>query len=124
VSGKRGFTLIELLVVLAIIGVLLMIAAPRYFSQIDRSKEVVLSQNLHLMREAIQQYYADKGKYPDKLESLVTGRYLREMPLDPVTERADTWIVLPPPDAGQSGVYDVKSGAPGSGKDGTPYKDL
>ena len=123
-SGKRGFTLIELLVVLAIIGVLLMIAAPRYFSSVDRSKEAVLRQNLHQMREAIQQYYADKGKYPDKLESLVTGRYLREVPLDPVTERTDTWIVLPPPDAEQSGVYDVRSGAPGSGKDGTPYKDL
>ena len=66
-SGKRGFTLIELLVVLAIIGVLLAIAAPRYFSSVDRSKDAVLRSNLHQMREAIQQYYADKGKYPENL---------------------------------------------------------
>jgi general secretion pathway protein G len=123
VSGKRGFTLIELLVVLAIIGVLLAIAAPRYFSSVDRSKDAVLRSNLHQMREAIQQYYADKGKYPENLGSLVTERYLREVPLDPVTERADTWIVVPPPDPEQSGVFDVRSGAPGNGKDGTRYRD-
>ena len=122
-SGKRGFTLIELLVVLAIIGVLLAIAAPRYFSSVDRSKDAVLRSNLHQMREAIQQYYADKGKYPENLGSLVTERYLREVPLDPVTERADTWIVVPPPDPEQSGVFDVRSGAPGNGKDGTRYRD-
>ncbi|MFZ1909199.1 MAG: prepilin-type N-terminal cleavage/methylation domain-containing protein [Burkholderiales bacterium] len=122
-SGKRGFTLIELLVVLAIIGVLLAIAAPRYFSSVDRSKDAVLRSNLHQMREAIQQYYADKGKYPENLERLVTERYLREVPLDPVTERADTWIVVAPPDPEQSGVFDVRSGAPGNGKDGTRYRD-
>jgi len=123
VSGKRGFTLIELLVVLAIIGVLLAIAAPRYFSSVDRSKDAVLRSNLHQMREAIQQYYADKDKYPEKLGSLVTERYLREVPVDPITERADTWIVVPPPDPEQSGVFDVRSGAPGNGRDGTRYRD-
>jgi general secretion pathway protein G len=123
VTGKRGFTLIELLVVLAIIGVLLTLAAPRYFSSVDRSKEAVLRADLHRMREAIQQYYADKGKYPEKLETLVTERYLREMPRDPITERSDTWIPVPPPDGTQTGVYDVHSGAPGNAKDGSPYKD-
>lgn len=122
-SGKRGFTLIELLVVLAIIGVLLALAAPRYFSSVDRSKEAVLRENLHRMREAIQQYYADKGKYPEKLETLATERYLREVPVDPITERADTWIVVQPPDPEQSGVFDLRSGAPGNGKDGTPYRN-
>ena len=122
-SGKRGFTLIELLVVLAIIGVLLALAAPRYFSSVDRSKEAVLRENLHQMREAIQQYYADKGKYPETLETLATERYLRKVPIDPITERADTWIVVPPPDGTQSGVFDVRSGAPGNGRDGTPYRD-
>ena len=122
-SGKRGFTLIELLVVLAIIGVLLALAAPRYFSSVDRSKEAVLRENLHQMREAIQQYYADKGKYPETLETLATDRYLRKVPIDPITERSDTWIVVPPPDGTQSGVFDVRSGAPGNGRDGTPYRD-
>lgn len=121
-SGKRGFTLIELLVVLAIIGVLLALATPRYFSSLDRSKEAVLRDNLHRMREAIQQYYADKGKYPETLETLAADRYLREVPIDPITGRADTWIAVPPPDGTENGVFDVRSGAPGNGRDGTPYR--
>jgi general secretion pathway protein G len=124
VSGRRGFTLIELLVVLAIIGVLLALAVPRYFSSVDRSKETVLKENLHQMREAIQQYYADKGKYPEKLETLADEHYLRKVPVDPVTERSDTWVVIPPEDPDKGGVYDVHSGAPGNGEDGVPYKDL
>jgi len=124
VSGRRGFTLIELLIVLAIIGVLLMLAVPRYFHSLDRSKEAVLKENLHQMREAIQQYYADKGKYPEKLETLADERYLRKVPVDPVTERSDTWVVVPPEDTSQGGVYDVHSGAPGNDEDGKPYKDL
>lgn len=123
-SGKRGFTLIELLVVLAIIGVLLALAVPRYFHSLDRSKETVLRENLHQMREAIQQYYADKGKYPEKLETLADERYLRKVPVDPVTERSDTWVVIPPEDLDKGGVYDVHSGAPGKGEDGVPYKEL
>lgn len=123
-SGRRGFTLIELLIVLAIIGVLLMLAVPRYFHSLDRSKEAVLKENLHQMREAIQQYYADKGKYPEKLETLADERYLRKVPVDPVTERSDTWVVVPREDTSQGGVYDVHSGAPGNDEDGKPYKDL
>ena len=109
---------------LAIIGVLLVLAVPRYFQSVDRSKEAVLKENLHQMREAIQQYYADKGKYPDKLETLADERYLRKVPVDPVTERNDTWVVVPPEDPSKGGVYDVQSGATGKGEDGTPYKDL
>jgi len=104
--------------------VLLMLAVPRYFHSLDRSKEAVLKENLHQMREAIQQYYADKGKYPEKLETLADERYLRKVPVDPVTERSDTWVVVPPEDTSQGGVYDVHSGAPGNDEDGKPYKDL
>lgn len=120
----RGFTLVELLVVFAIIAVLLAIAVPRYFSSETRAREAVLKENLYVMREAIQQYYADKGKYPEQLESLAAEKYLRAIPLDPVTESATTWVVVPPQDAGKGGVYDVKSGAPGAGADGKPFSEL
>jgi general secretion pathway protein G len=121
---RRGFTLIELLVVLAIVGMLLVLAVPRYFSSIERSKENVLRENLYQMREAIQHYYADKGKYPELLEALAEHRYLRKIPLDPITERADSWIVVPPPDLEEGGVYDVRSGAEGITADGRPYREL
>jgi len=120
----RGFTLVELLVVFAIIAVLLAIAVPRYFSSETRAKETVLKENLYVMREAIQQYYADKGRYPETLEALATEKYLRQIPLDPVTESAATWIVVPPQDTGKGGVYDVHSGAPGAGADGKAFSEL
>jgi general secretion pathway protein G len=118
---RRGFTLIELLVVLAIVATLLTLALPRYFSSVDRSKEAVLKENLYQMREAISRYHADKGKYPETLESLAADKYLRKVPLDPMTESAASWIVVRPenPDAG--GVYDVKSGAAGKALDGSEF---
>lgn len=118
---RAGFTLIELLVVLAIIGLLLMIAMPRYFGSIDRSKEVVLRENLYQLRDAIGKYYGDKGRYPESIEALATEKYLRKVPLDPVTESAATWIAVPPEDAQKGGVFDVRSGAPGKSSDGTEY---
>jgi general secretion pathway protein G len=124
VGGRRGFTLVELLVVLAVIGVLLSVALPRYFGNIDRSKDAVLKENLHQMREAIQHYYADKGKYPERLDALAEHKYLRRIPVDPVTEKADTWIVVAPADNAAGGVYDVKSGAEGKTRDGVPYAEL
>jgi general secretion pathway protein G len=120
----RGFTLVELLVVFAIIGLLLAIAVPRYFGSHERAKEAVLRENLHQMREAIQQYYADKGRYPEKLETLATEKYLRSIPLDPITERTDTWVVVPPEALDKGGVYDVRSGAQGAGADGKPFAEL
>ncbi len=120
----RGFTLVELLVVFAIIAVLLAIAVPRYFSSETRAKETVLKENLYVMRQAIQQYYADKGRYPETLETLATEKYLRQIPLDPVTESAATWVVVPPEQADKGGVYDVKSGAPGAGADGKAFAEL
>jgi general secretion pathway protein G len=116
-----GFTLVELLVVLSIIALLLSIAAPRYFQHVERSKEAVLRENLATLRDALDQYHADKGRWPDRLESLAEEHYLRTVPTDPVTGQTDTWITVPAEDG--AGVNNVKSGAPGVGTDGTPYAD-
>jgi general secretion pathway protein G len=118
---KRGFTLIELLVVLAIIATLLTIAVPRYYSSIDKSKEAVLKENLYQMRDAIGKYYADRGKYPESLQALATDKYLRSLPLDPVTDSTTTWIAVPHEDPQKSGVVDVRSGAQGKALDGTEF---
>jgi general secretion pathway protein G len=118
---RKGFTLIELLIVLAIVAVLLTIAVPRYYASLDRSKEAVLKENLYQLRDAIGKYYADKGKYPQTLESLATDKYLRKVPLDPITDSASTWLVVSPDDPQKSGVFDVRSGAPGKALDGTEY---
>jgi general secretion pathway protein G len=118
---RSGFTLIELLVVLAIIATLLTLAVPRYFGSMDKSKEAVLKENLNQMREAISRYHADKGKYPESLDALAADRYLRDVPLDPITESRGTWLVLAPPDAQKSGVFDVKSGAAGKAIDGSEF---
>lgn len=118
---RRGFTLVELLVVLAIIGLLLSIAVPRYYGSLDKSKETVLKENLFQLRDAIDKYHADKGRYPESLESLAADKYLRSVPLDPITDSTATWIVVPPADPQKNGVYDVRSGAPGKARDGTEY---
>jgi general secretion pathway protein G len=119
-----GFTLIELLVVLAIIAALLAIAAPRYFTSLDRARESALRETLFVMRDAIDKYHGDTGRYPGSINELIEKRYLRKLPPDPVTESTDTWIVvMPPAGAAARQVYDVKSGAPGEGSDGTPYAD-
>jgi general secretion pathway protein G len=118
---KKGFTLIELLVVLAIVALLLTIAVPRYYASLDRSKEAVLKENLYQLRDAISKYYADKGKYPQTLDALATDKYLRKVPLDPITESVSTWQVVAPEDPQKGGVYDVRSGAPGKALDGTEF---
>jgi general secretion pathway protein G len=117
-----GFTLIELLVVMAIIGVLLTIAAPRYFRSVDKSKEAVLRQNLSLTRQAIDKYFGDNGKYPDSLDDLVQKKYLRSLPYDPITESTATWVIIAPENADLGAVYDIKSGATGVGLNGTEYQ--
>lgn len=121
-AKHRGFTLIELLVVMAVIATLLTIALPRYFQHLDRAREVTLKESLAVMREAIDKYQGDTGRYPETLEELVAKRYLRKLPVDPLTEVADTWVLVPPPDEpGSRRVWDVKSGAEGLGLDGTDY---
>jgi len=113
--------LIELLVVMAALGLLLSIAAPRYVEHVDRAREVVLKQNLAGMRDAIDKFYADRARYPKDLQELVQQRYLRQVPLDPVTDRIDSWVLVAP--AGQPGaaVFDVRSGAIGQARDGSTY---
>jgi len=118
---KKGFTLIELLVVMAIVATLLTIAVPRYFVSIDRSREAVLKENLFQIRDAIGKYHADKGKYPESLQTLATEQYLRKVPIDPVTQSEMTWVVVPVPGSETAGVFDVRSGAPGRSTNGTEF---
>ncbi|MCW7537682.1 type II secretion system GspH family protein [Aquabacterium sp. A7-Y] len=126
-SRQRGFTLVELLVVMAIIATLLSLVGPRYMASLDRANETVLRTNLRLTREAIDKFRADTGRYPVTLEELVQRRYLRDVPLDPMTTRNDTWVLTTPrgspieEGAAERGVYDVHSGAEGRGRDGTAY---
>jgi general secretion pathway protein G len=119
----KGFTLIELLAVMVIIALLLTIAVPKYFSSVDRSREAILHQDLATMREALDKFYGDTGQYPDQLEDLVTRKYLRSIPRDPITESDTTWIIVAPTNDAKGAVYNVKSGAPGNGFDGTAYSD-
>lgn len=121
--ARRGFTLVELLVVLAIIATLLSLAAPRYLGTVDKAKEAVLRENLASLRDAIDKHYGDTGQYPLRLEDLVTKRYLRRVPVDPITESATSWIPIPPADAQKGAIADVRSGAQGRARDGSNYKD-
>lgn len=121
--NRKGFTLIELLVVLAIVALLLTLAVPRYFPTIDSARETILRENLRNTREVIDQFYTDRGRYPDSLDQLVEKHYLRALPVDPVTESSETWILVPPEDATKGSVYGIKSGAPGLDKHGKPYSE-
>jgi general secretion pathway protein G len=121
VRRPRGFTLIELLVVMAIIGVLLTLAVPRYFRTVQRSKETVLRRDLATVRESIDRYYGDLGQYPDALPALVDKHYIRRVPVDPFTKSAETWLVVESDDPDHPGVRDLHSGSPESGSDGSPF---
>ena len=120
----KGFTLIELLVVMAIIVLLLSLAVPRYFHSVDNSRETILRQNLSLTRQTLDKYYGDNGVYPDSLEMLVSKKYLRNLPLDPITGSDTTLIIVPPDEPEKGGVFDLKSGATGKARDGRDYKDF
>jgi len=120
-SRSAGFTLIELIVVLTIIGTLLAIAVPRYFSSLEKSRETILRQDLSVMRDALDKYDADKGHYPETLEGLVTDRYLRALPVDPYTRKADTWVVTQSDNPDEPGIKDVHSGFDGTAPNGTAY---
>jgi general secretion pathway protein G len=123
VRPRSGFTLIELLVVMAIIALLLTLAIPRYFGSLERSKEAVLREDLYQLRDAIGKYYGDKGKYPDSLDALASEKYLRKVPVDPITESTATWVIVAPEDPQKGAVYDVKSGAQGKATDGSVYAE-
>lgn len=122
-NGKSGFTMIELMVTLAILGLLVALAAPRYFGNIDKAKEDVLREDLYLMRDAIDKFYSDRSRYPATLDELVTERYLRKVPLDPFTQSTKSWVPVPAADPSQGIVADVRSGAPNTARDGTWLKD-
>jgi general secretion pathway protein G len=126
--GTQGFTLIELLVVISMIAILAAMGIAQYRNSVRRAQEATLKTDLFHMRDAIDQYYADKGKYPATLDSLVSDGYLRKMPVDPITQSAETWTTVPAeadpanPSA-EPGVYNVKSGATGTSMEGTPYSE-
>jgi general secretion pathway protein G len=120
---RRGFTLVELMVVMAIIALLLSLALPRYFNHLESSRDTILKHDLAVMRDAIDKYHGDRGRYPDSLDELVNARYLRALPVDPITERADTWQIEPPPCDEAGAMYDIHSGAPGKSRDGSAYAD-
>ena len=122
-SPPKGFTLVELLVVMSIIALLLTIVAPRYFGRVEQAKETVLKENLSVVRDALDKFYSDSGKYPETLEDLVSKKYLRSLPQDPITESTTTWIIVPPVESDKGAVYDIKSGAQGNARDGTTYAD-
>ena len=127
-TRETGFTLVELLIVISLISILAAMGLVQYRNSVVSSKEAVLRTDLFRMRDAIDQYYADKGKYPSSLDSLVSDGYLRKLPEDPFTKSADTWTTEPAePDpsnpSAEPGVYNVKSGAQGTALDGSTYAD-
>ncbi len=129
----RGFTLIELIIVIALIGILATMVIPNMRQTPLRAKEAVLKTDLHTFRDVIDQFFADRGYYPEDLDDLVTKGYLRSVPKDPITNKTGTWILIFADEAGQgdtdltgqgrAGIYDVRSGAEGAGTDGRPYYD-
>jgi general secretion pathway protein G len=127
-SGQSGWTMIELLIVLSIIMILSALSLTAYRNSVTLAKEAVLRSDLMMMREAIDQYYADKGKYPDSLQSLVSDSYLRALPKDPFTNSSDSWQTVeaepqPGSNTAEPGVYDIKSGADGTAIDGTRFSE-
>ena len=127
-TRNAGFTLVELLIVISLISILAAMGLVQYRNSVTSAREATLKTNLFRMRDAIDQYYADKGKYPSALDSLVSDGYLRRVPEDPFTKSADSWTTVPAePDpnnpSAEPGVYDVKSGAQGTALDGSSYSD-
>jgi general secretion pathway protein G len=128
IRHRDGFTLVELLIVISLISILAAMGLVQYRNSVVSAREATLKTDLFRMRDAIDQYYADKTKYPSSLDSLVSEGYLRKIPEDPITKSSDTWQTVPAePDpnnpAAEAGVYDVKSGAQGTALDGSSYSE-
>ena len=125
---EKGFTLIELLIVIAIIGIIAGIAVAQLRTRPQSAREAVLKENLYAMRDVIDQYFTDKGKYPESLDTLVQEGYLRKVPVDPITNSSESWQVVhaeatDEDTEGAGGIIDVKSGADGTALDGSRYAD-
>lgn len=120
---SQGFTLVELLVVLSILALLLTLAYPKYFSSVERAQEAALKQTLNTLREGIDKYYGDNGKYPDSLEELVEKKYINKLPLDPITDSTSTWVIEAPEPPLEGMILDIHSGATDKAKDGSQYSE-
>ena len=128
VQNSRGFTLVELLVVISMISILAAMGVVQYRNSVRRTQEATLKKDLFEMRDVIDQYYADKGKYPTSLDALVSDGYMRAIPIDPITKSTDTWETVPAESdpanpSAEPGIYNVKSGATGASLEGTPYSE-
>ena len=122
--ANKGFTLIELLIVMSIIAILATIAQPSFKQAIIKAMESVLKEDLFILRDVIDQYYADKGKYPPAMDDLVGEGYIRGIPRDPFTNSADTWqLIYNSEQEEEQGIYDVHSGSDMVAVDGTPYNE-
>ena len=121
-----GFTLLELIIVISIIIILIVVVVPTYQQHIQRAREATLRNNLFQMRQLLDYYASDKGKRPQSLDDLVSAGYMREIPVDPITGERD-WTTTTAPDVnsaeGGSGIGDVRSAAPGTSSEGTPYSE-
>ena len=127
VIGKpsdNGFTLVELLLVLVLIALLASLVAPVVTSTVDRAEESAVKENLMVIRKALDDYYSDKGKYPEQLDVLVEEKYLRSIPKEPHTGRTDTWkLIYAGNDSGNQGIIDIKSSNKEIASDGTRYEE-
>jgi len=121
--NKKGYTLIELMIVISIIAILSTLAQPNYIQYRLKAQETSLRRTLFVLRDVIDQYYADHGKYPETLETLEEKKYIRAIPKDPFTKSASTWIVIPADEEEEGGVYDVHSGGYKVGLNGVPYNE-
>ncbi len=122
-GNEKGFTLIELMIVMTIIAILLTIAQPMYRESTIKAKEAVLMEDLFALRDVIDQFYLDKSRYPDSLEELTDGGYIRSLPKDPFTRMTDTWQFVAPPEGFEGSIYDVHSGSDMVALDGTAYNE-
>ena len=127
-NSRRGFTLIELMIVMAIIAVLMSVALPIYNRSIIRAKESVLKNNLFTLHTVVDEYTYDKQRAPQTLNDLVSEGYLRQVPIDPITNTADSWKVIMEDasntvNQSEPGIYDVRSGSEKTSLEGTPYSE-
>ena len=122
-KDQQGYTLIEMMIVISIISILATMALPSFQKSLVRAKETNLRRSLFIMRDTIDQYFADHGRYPGSLQDLETEKYIRQIPMDPFTGSPESWVTIPPEGFAEGNIYDVHSGSNKISLDGTPYND-